>query len=108
MPFRRMQALVGDLISATDVAAALTTDCTLARGQSFCNVKVSDYVTMAQSIRISWTCICGLGMDPTVDPITGACTPCKPGATPVPDIRRSSERRSKSFLSGRQPWAWPW
>ncbi len=74
------QALVGGLFDATDVGTNISTDCGLYNGLSTCDVPVSTYVQAEQSLRISWTCICSVGDDPTVNPVTGACTPCIAGA----------------------------
>ena len=76
------QALVGGLFDAIDAGTNISADCNLYTGLSTCNVNIATYVPADQSMRVSWTCICGVGDDPAVDPVTGACTPCAAGAAP--------------------------
>ena len=74
------QAMVGGLFTASDARTAVSNDCGLSAGLSSCTVNISAYATTGQSIRIGWTCVCGVGDNPTVDPISGACTTCPAGA----------------------------
>ncbi len=91
-----LQALVGELLDAKDIASDITAYCEqYPFGQPFnsCGVYTDNNngfyaVGTGHSLRISWTCICGVGDAPTVDPITGACTQCPAGANAASRIGR--------------------
>ena len=83
-PLAYMQALVGGLTSSTDVTNSIRDYCNLDQDTSYCPVPILNFnMTATQSLRVSWTCICGVGNDPTIDPTTGVCTPCLAGASPA-------------------------
>ena len=78
--------MVGELLEAMDVTSTVNSYCSFSTyGQPFSSCGLytqSGYpnVETGQTLRLSWTCICGVGNAPTVDPITGACTQCSAGA----------------------------
>ena len=92
--------MVGNLLEATDIGANISTYCALSSSLPSCIVELSTYaytIPAGQSVRIDWTCICGVGNDPTVDPTTGACTPCVAGAAPA-QKRGSVRTRSRVWV----------
>jgi len=102
-----LQALAGELLDAVDVTSAVNKNCAqgnLTQPFSSCGVHTSSYGLVpgqGQSLRVSWTCICGAGNAPTVDPITGACTQCLAGAKPA-DASRTRHAGSVS-PGGKRP-----
>ncbi len=77
------QAQAGAVLAATDVSAAVSSNCTLDVGVPTCNISTTTpgyALTAGQTLRVDWTCICGQGNAPAMDPVTGACTPCMAGA----------------------------
>ena len=79
----RTQALAGAVLTATDVSSTIATHCDLADGQSQCLLQlpyIGYDLPSGQTLRVDYTCICGKGNAPGVDPVTGACTPCTAGA----------------------------
>ena len=113
---RGLQASAGTLLEATDHTGDINKYCGLLnyfQPFSSCTLYLSTlgYFTVSpgESLRVSWTCICGVGNAPTVDPITGACTPCPAGAKPVKTTGRGSgASRNRVQQAGRcgVPGAW--
>ena len=100
-PDRGPQALNGGLLDAKDITGGVQTFCQLVAGfvpSSYCPLNATSgfyYTAPGDSLRVSWSCICGAGDAPTVDPITGACTPCPAGA-------KAFERTGRGQFQGRE------
>ena len=80
-----LQALAGAVLTATDISDQVSSYCGLTSGVSSCTIGTAyDYggyvVPAGQTLRVDYTCLCGAGNAPPVDPVSGACTPCTAGA----------------------------